>query len=83
MLNIGDMALAFTIPTDTGEFSLVEHSGKDIVIFFSRKQIHLDAQKLTGPFRVCPQNLKRPMPLLSASQKIRPRNRLNSEKSIS
>ena len=37
MLNIGDMAPAFTIPTDTGEFSLAEHSGKNIVIFFFPK----------------------------------------------
>ena len=37
MLNIGDMAPAFTIPTDTGEFSLAEHSGKNIVVFFFPK----------------------------------------------
>ncbi len=37
MLKIGDMAPDFTIPTDTGTFSLAEHGGKNIVVFFFPK----------------------------------------------
>jgi len=37
MLTIGDTIRDFTIPTDTGEFSLSEHNGKNIVIFFFPK----------------------------------------------
>lgn len=34
MLEIGMKAPAFTIPTDTGRFSLAEQSGKKLVVFF-------------------------------------------------
>lgn len=37
MVEIGEKAPLFSIPTDTGTFNLADHSGKNIVLFFFPK----------------------------------------------
>ena len=34
MLAAGDLSPQFTLPTDTGQFALADHHGKNVVVFF-------------------------------------------------
>ncbi len=83
MIETGQLAPSISLMTDQGQFTLSEHIGKNVIIFFFPKAdtsgCTKEAIALFLPFRP---NLRLPTPLLSASRKIRPKNRQNSGKSI-
>ena len=45
MLTTGQTAPLFSLPTDTGAFNLADHHGKNVIVFFSQRQIPQAAPK--------------------------------------
>ena len=77
MLTIGDIVPAIDIATDTGRFSLAQHDGKKMVIFFFLRADTPACTKSRYNFRNLSGILPAPAPKLSGFQRTRHKNRLN------